>query len=49
MPQTGFCYECGGPVKIDPDSGVANHVDDNGRIDYEIDALHVAVLDTEGD
>jgi hypothetical protein len=34
-------------MQIDPDSGVSNHVDENGCIDYEIDANHVAILELE--
>lgn len=35
------CEECGRPFTVDPDSGVANHLTDDGTVDYEADADHV--------
>lgn len=35
-----YCDECGEPFVIDPDSGVANHLKDDGTVDYDAD--HVA-------
>jgi len=40
LPPERDCHQCGRPYRID-DSGVANHVDDAGDIDYDADADHV--------
>lgn len=42
--ETMSCHECGGAMRIDS-SGVSNHLDDNGNIDHDTDANHVAVAD----
>lgn len=41
-----YCYECGEAMEIDS-NGIANHVDEDGNIDHERDADHVAVDDEE--
>ena len=38
------CRECGGPMEINA-RGVSNHVSDDGEIDYDVDADHVAIAD----
>lgn len=36
-----YCDECGEPFAVDRDSGVANHVTEDGGVDYDADADHV--------
>lgn len=36
-----YCNECGELCKVD--GGVSNHVDEDGNIDYDADADHVAI------
>jgi hypothetical protein len=38
-----ICKECGDPMTIDSE-GVSNHLDD-GLVDYDKDAEHVAIAD----
>ncbi len=38
--ETQDCHVCGEPFRIDND-GIANHVDEDGDIDYDADADHV--------
>jgi hypothetical protein len=38
--RTGFCFECDKNFVINADE-TANHVDEDGEIDYEEDAHHV--------
>lgn len=40
----GACSECGGPMTVDA-NGISNHTDQNGAIDYDLDAEHVALLE----
>jgi hypothetical protein len=40
---TLLCRECGNEIQID-DNGISNHLDD-GFIDHEQDADHVAIAD----
>ena len=41
------CRECGRPMTIDA-NGVSNHYDaDSEDIDYDADADHVAILDSD--
>lgn len=42
---TLLCRECGNEMQID-ENGVSNHLDD-GFIDYDQDADHVAIADSE--
>lgn len=35
-----ICNECGKPYALS-DSDIANHIDENGNIDYDADANHV--------
>lgn len=41
-----LCDECGQPMVVDAD-GIANHIDDDGKIDHDQDALHVAYTTEE--
>ena len=42
-----YCDECGQEMEI-MDNGVSHHLDEDGRIDYDQDADHVALcLDEE--
>jgi len=36
-----YCDECGERFVIDPDSGVANHLNDDDTVDYDADEDHV--------
>jgi len=49
LPQDGVetCAECGRPMVIGLDSpGVSHHVTDDGDIDYDLDAHHVALAES---
>lgn len=39
-----FCFECGGRMIVN-DNGTTHHVNDDGEIDYDKDAAHVAYED----
>lgn len=41
----GLCRECGNHMVIKAD-GVSHHVNDEGDVDFDADADHVAVLDS---
>ena len=41
-----YCYECGGPCFVD-ENGVAYHVSEDGDIDYDTNADHVAIPEPE--
>ncbi len=41
-----FCYECGEPV-VTEENGVSHHLNDDGEIDYDADADHVALDERE--
>lgn len=43
---TTSCAECGQAMQID-DDGVANHLTEEGEIDYDADAEHVAIDERE--
>lgn len=43
-----FCAECGHEMTVD-DNGVSNHLDDQGRIDFEQDETHAAIDDSTYD
>lgn len=36
------CFECGQEMEVDNNSGLSNHVDEDGNTDYDQDADHVA-------
>jgi len=40
-----LCRECGTGVTVDEQSGVSNHLDADGNIDYDSDGDHVAIPD----
>ncbi|APE04170.1 hypothetical protein BM526_19570 (plasmid) [Alteromonas mediterranea] len=42
--KTLYCTECGNDMKID-ENGISNHIDNDGSIDYELDADHVAIAE----
>lgn len=42
--ETTSCYECGNQVLVS-DDGVARHLTEEGEIDYDQDADHVAIPD----
>jgi len=39
------CFECGNPMRID-ENGIANHLSEDGDIDYEQDKDHVALAES---
>ncbi len=39
-----FCKECGQGMEID-NTGISNHLDHDGNIDYDVDSDHVALPD----
>lgn len=43
---TDYCRICGEEMEID-ESGIANHLDENGNVDYDADGEHVPLLDEE--
>ena len=42
------CYQCGNPMRLD-ENGVSYHVDEDGNIDHDQDADHVAYAEEEED
>lgn len=44
--RSSSCRECGGPCQLD-ENEVSNHVDEDGNIDYDLDADHVAIPEEE--
>lgn len=42
----GCCSGCGGQMVVDP-TGVSNHIDDNGDIDFDVDMEHVALMESD--
>jgi len=39
------CFKCGGPMRID-ENGIANHLTEDGDIDYDQDIDHVALAES---